>query len=56
MWYAYYNYLDIQNLKKLTKMYININLSILPSVDIYKLYSIINIKVKPYRRYITLER
>ena len=48
MWHSRHGYLGYQNLKKLAKIYIGIDLTIPSLNDTYELYSIANIKVKLY--------
>ena len=52
MWHSRHGHLGYQNLKKLTKMCIGIDLAIPPPSDTYKPCSIANMKVELYKRYI----
>ena len=52
MWHARHGHLGIQNLKKLAKMCVGMNLSIPPPVDACEPCSVANMKVEPHRRHI----
>ena len=56
IWYSRYGYLGYQNIKKLAKMCVGMDLTIPPPGDACEPYSIANMKVEPHKRYIELGR
>ena len=52
MWHSRHGHLGYQNLKKLTKIYIGMDLTIPPPTDACEPYSIANIKVETHKRHI----
>ena len=52
MWYSRHGHLGYQNLKKLAKIYVGIDLTIPPPGDACKPCSITNMKIEPHKRHI----